>query len=165
MWRTNVTMAREAAVAPYLEIRYEDLRAGATAPLHDAFAMCGLDVGEERCAELLQTYSLDRMASGATSSPIRVAGARSGPDPEPEGFFGRGEVGGWRSRWTARDRELFDAVAGDLLLELGYEPDRSWVGSPAARRRHALTTRASRALLSVGRRIGRRSERALRRLP
>src|SRR4029079_16080295 len=104
----NVTMARAAAdVAPYVEIRYEDLRAGRPEPLREAFAMCGIDVDDEHAAELLSTYSLDRMASGATASRIRAAAhANADPDTEPAGFYRRGEVGGWRAHWSARDREV-----------------------------------------------------------
>ncbi len=48
----------------------------------------------------------------------------------------------WPERFSPYDRWLFDRVAGDLLVELGYELDRVWVGGTGtsralARSRHA----------------------------
>lgn len=37
----------------------------------------------------------------------------------------------WMS-WTPGQREVFDDVAGDLLVELGFEPDHSWVQQDVA---------------------------------
>ena len=44
--------------------------------------------------------------------------ARKPPDPK--------RIGRWRTEMSAEDRELYEGVAGDLLVELGYE-----VGEPA----------------------------------
>jgi hypothetical protein len=40
--------------------------------------------------------------------------------------FRRGERGGWRDVFTDEHRAAMKAVAGDLLVELGYEADREW---------------------------------------
>ncbi len=184
-WKTNVTAARGAATSGrYLEVRYEQLHAGEVEPLQQAFALCGQTVPADRCRELLADYSLDRMASGAAKSPIAVGGAMGGGPGggtdggatggatnvgaervEPSGFFGRGTVGGWRNEWSTADRLLVDAVAGDLLIELGYEPDHRWAGSAFQHRKYALEVAAARLVGRVGRRIGKRSERALAKLP
>ena len=168
LWRETVLGAREAAATGrYVEVRYEDLRAGDPAPLREAFAACGLTVDDDACRALLEEYSLRRMAGGEVASPIALAGAaaaESGTVQEPSGFYGEGRVGGW-SDWSAGDRLLFDAVAGDLLIELGLEPDHSWAGSPFARRRYAWSVRAQRAVAHAGRRVGYRSNLMLRRLP
>jgi hypothetical protein len=59
--------------------------------------------------------------------------ARSGADVSfPEDFIGPGTAGRWQTQLDAADREAFDAVAGELLVELGYEADRSWAGGKAA---------------------------------
>jgi hypothetical protein len=135
--------------------------------LREAFGACRLDVDDDACRALLEEYSLTRMAGGEVASPIAVAGAAgdaSGSVREPTGFYGEGRVGGW-SDWSASDRLLFDAVAGDLLIELGLEPDHSWAGSASARRRYAWSVRAQRSVALAGRRIGYRSNLMLRRLP
>jgi hypothetical protein len=172
VWQTNVLGARRAAGTPgFSEVRYEDLRAGDPAPLQQAFASCGLTVDTAECAALLQQYSLERMAGGAVESPIAVGGSLATHDTrqEPEGFFGKGEVGGWAGSWSDDDRMLFDAIAGDLLVDLGYEPDHEWAGTAGRRawyaRRAAAARLAGRAGRRVGRRLARRSERLLARLP
>jgi hypothetical protein len=36
-------------------------------------------------------------------------------------FFRKGVAGDWRSVFTARDREIYKEMAGDRLIEMGYE--------------------------------------------
>jgi Sulfotransferase domain. len=168
-WRTSVLSARRAATTGnYTEVRYEQLRGGDPEPLQRAFAACGLEVDLARCAELLEEFSLQRMTDGSAASPIALGGEMSqrhdGVD-EPKGFFGRGKVGGWSESWTDEDRLLFDAVAGDLLVELGYEPDHAWAGTAGRRFRYARRVGALRLVGKLGRRVGSRSQRLLARLP
>jgi hypothetical protein len=169
LWRETVLGAREAATTGrYVEVRYEDLRAGEPEPLRRAFAACGLTVDDDACRGLLEEYSLARMADGAVASTIALGGAASAGTSElrePSGFYGEGRVGGWTETWTAKDRLLFDAVAGDLLVALGNEPDHEWAGTAFARRRFAWSVRAQRSVALLGRRIGYRSNLMLRRLP
>jgi hypothetical protein len=51
-------------------------------------------------------------------------------------------IGAWRTVFSRQDRKTFAEAAGDLLIELGYERDQSWVespaGSPGSRRRAYL---------------------------
>ena len=39
----------------------------------------------------------------------------------------KGVAGDWKNHFTREAAEVFDRHAGDALVELGYEPDRSWV--------------------------------------
>jgi hypothetical protein len=169
LWHETVTAARRAAgTGRYVEVRYEDLRAGDPEPLRRVFDACGLTVDTDACRALLEKYSLARMADGAVESPIALGGAvgaRTAGVREPSGFFGTGSVGGWAATWSPKDRLLFDAVAGDTHVALGYEPDHSWAGTAATRRRYARSVRLRRSVALVGRRIGHRSNLALRRLP
>jgi LPS sulfotransferase NodH len=168
-WKAAVVGARKAAgTGRYVELRYEDLRAGDADALRAAFAMCGLDVSHDDCAARLEEFSLERMAEGSAPSPIRLGGEmarRHGSYQEPDGFFGRGLVGGWRDTWTARDKLVFDAVAGDLLVALGYEPDRSWSGSAASHRRFRAAVRIRRTVNRALRRVGAHADQRLRALP
>ena len=43
-----------------------------------------------------------------------------------ESFIGPAAAGVWRDRFAPADRQAFDAVAGELLVQLGYEPDHAW---------------------------------------
>ncbi len=173
MWQRNVQAALTAAATDrYIEIKYEDLRAGDPEPLQGAFASCGLDVDRAQCASLLDEYSLTRMAEGAASSPIAVGGTLSelsSDRNEPQGFFGKGATGGSTASWSSRERLLFDAIAGDLLIQLGYEVDHAWAGSSRARAMFAKRAAAARLMGRIGRRLGsrltKRSERLLAKFP
>ena len=39
----------------------------------------------------------------------------------------KGVAGDWLNHFTPEAARVFDSLAGDLLVESGYEPDRSWV--------------------------------------
>ena len=56
------------------------------------------------------------------------AKSRRAPGEESKGdFLRKGISGDWRNHFTAEAARVFDGYAGDLLIELGYEPDRGWV--------------------------------------
>lgn len=131
-WRQYVEASRRASSAPggYLEVRYEALAGSSGAcTLNNVFTFCGVKAGEDNCYRLLQRYR--------PGAPMNTTGGivwggevlrRLGGEPaEPEGFVGDGSPGSWRTRFGAADRRVFDRVAGDLLLELGYEPNHEWV--------------------------------------
>ena len=168
-WRRSVLGARQAAATGrYTEVRYEQLRAGDPVPLQQVFAAAGIDVDTAHCAALLEEFSLTRMAEGTAPSTITLGGEmaqRLDTIEEPRGFIGRGSVGGWADSWTQTDRLLFDAVAGDLLIELGYETDHSWAGNARRRAAYRGEVTVRRIVGKVGRRIGRRANHMLGRLP
>ena len=171
MWKTNVLAARAAGGTPgYVEVRYEALRAGDPEPLRRAFASCGIEITLDECNRLLEEFSLERMTKGDVASPIAVGGDLSsvGARREPEGFYGMGAVGGWAASWSVKDRLFFDAVAGDLLIDLGYEPDHGWAGSPVRRGWYSRQSAVRRCVAKAGRHMGnrlvRRSARALSRV-
>ena len=39
----------------------------------------------------------------------------------------KGIVGDWKNYFNKEAREIFNHYAGDQLIKLGYEKDRSWV--------------------------------------
>jgi hypothetical protein len=47
-------------------------------------------------------------------------------DPQRSYTFRSGKTGEWETHFTPRHRELFKDVAGDLLIQLGYEKDHDW---------------------------------------
>jgi hypothetical protein len=168
-WVRHVRGARRFADVgvPYLEVRYEALRGGDVAGLAEVHRFCGLDVDETACRALLESFSFERMA--ANDEDEILVGGEFAPHVrerrEPEGFFRKGAVGGWRAEWSGNDRLLFDAVAGDLLVSLGYEPDDSWAGGAREHAAFRRSVRRKRAVAAVARRIGRRGNRVLRGLP
>jgi hypothetical protein len=47
-------------------------------------------------------------------------------DPQRSPTFRRGKIGGWKDHFNDRHKGLFKEVAGDLLIQLGYEQDKDW---------------------------------------
>lgn len=167
MWSEHVLGARECAAAnPYLELQYEDLRADGPAALQRVFEHCRIPTTPAECAELLDSFTLDRMAAGDGSIVIGGAFADAALErSEPAGFFGAGGSGGWRDGWSADDRLTFDAVAGALLVELGYVPDHDWAGAASARRRFERRVARSRRRVAFLGRFGARGAALERTLP
>jgi LPS sulfotransferase NodH len=141
-WRTHLEGAREAHSAPggYMEVRYETLLADGPRALSEVLEFCGTDATPADSEQLLQRFPAREPASDATGDAsedsLVWAGevtARGTAVSEPAGFQGLGEPDRWRSEWSLHDRWAFNRVAGELLVELGYEPDRGWTEVPAHR--------------------------------
>lgn len=47
-------------------------------------------------------------------------------NPERSPTFRKGKVGGWREQFSSENKQIFKEVAGDLLIQLGYEQDHDW---------------------------------------
>lgn len=138
LWSEAVRGAREAKGAPagYMEVRYEDLLEDAGPDLlRRTFAFCGVSAEPELAQRLYDRYrhgsrSNDELLEGGlvwTGEAVRSASDVS----FPESFIGPAAAGVWRDRFGPGDRQAFDSVAGDLLVRLGYEPDRSWTKAQA----------------------------------
>jgi hypothetical protein len=107
-WKRNVRLAREAAVALppelYYEIRYEAL---VTRPEEECRRLCDfLDVRFDD--------SMLRFHEGRTRTEAGLS-AKAAWLPITPGLRD------WRSQMSGEDLERFEAAAGDLLDELGYE--------------------------------------------
>ena len=55
-----------------------------------------------------------------------VTGRKLG-DEDAYSFVRKGIVADWKNKFTREAREVFDHYAGQSLIDLGYEVDRSWV--------------------------------------
>lgn len=55
-----------------------------------------------------------------------VAALAEAIDPKRSPTFRSGRIGGWKRHFTAHHRRIFKEVAGELLIELGYERDLNW---------------------------------------
>jgi hypothetical protein len=112
-WRrqvANVRDHRELLGDRYVEARYERMRADVATEARSMFEFAGIP----HDAELLESI---RASTRITSYE---AGARA------SGFRGGGGGASWREGFSLRDAIGFRRAAGDLLVELGYEPDRRW---------------------------------------
>jgi len=121
-WATDVR--RDLAVEGVNRLRFEDLVGDTRAVLRDLGRRLGM---EPLCVEPL----LPRPVRGRWGSRVRRLFARA---PEattvPAGAL-RTPRRDWRDVFTPDDRALFQREAGDLLVELGYEPSDAWVEDAA----------------------------------
>jgi hypothetical protein len=98
-----------------LAIRFEDLRSERQSAIVEQ--MAAFYAGRSKAA-------LD-VAACARAMADHVA-------PHKSHTFRSGKKAGWQKEFTAEHRRQFDEVAGDLLVQLGYEPNHDWATAPVA---------------------------------
>lgn len=59
----------------------------------------------------------------------KQAGRKRGEEDQ-KSFLRKGIAGDWKNKFTKEACEVFDHFAGDALIEIGYENDRSWIEHP-----------------------------------
>ena len=100
----------------YVETKYEAMREN---PRHEM-------------KKILQYLSVHRIDDAKLDSCIskfsfeNVTGRKPGEE-DAYSFVRKGIVGDWKDKFTREAREVFDHHAGQALIDLGYEADRSWV--------------------------------------
>jgi len=135
VWARHIDVARSAALpnSAYLEVRYEDLLGGRRDVLYTCLDFLGLPDALGAAATIVEQATQTEVGV-AWRDPIRWSGevaARLGhPPEEPPGFYGTGAHGSWSHEWGKWDRWSFDSVAGDLLIDLGYENSHGWASVP-----------------------------------
>jgi hypothetical protein len=99
----------------YLPLRYEDLLAQPFAEMGKLWAFLGVTVDPGLEAEIAKEMSqnLDEEWQARRNESIAS-------------FLPKGKAGNWQRLFTARDREVFKQVAGDVLVKWGYEKDNHW---------------------------------------
>jgi hypothetical protein len=133
-WKEKVSKARRDAplLKHYMELRYEDLvlhpegsLRGICEFVHLPFDEAMLDY-HQRAEERLQEMAreLPEQGSKAQLSVERrmATHARTTEPPDPE------RVTRWRGEMSEEERTAFEAMAGELLAELGYEAGDSREG-------------------------------------
>ena len=111
-WTQHVCAGREAGryEGAYYEVKYESMLADGAAELKRIYDFCQLDYTDDLVNDIVAGHDFSNKSDGLeTSGVTRIKGNIHE---------------GWREKMTPMDRYLFDIVAGDLLMELGYaEPD------------------------------------------
>ncbi len=97
-------------------IKYEDLRVDCVSSMNTLVSsLVGEKLNEDRVGHAVEHFSMKRMTG-------------RNPGEEDKGsFIRKGVVGDWVNHFTKESAEVFDRLAGDALIELGYESDNSWV--------------------------------------
>lgn len=128
-WPAHACLARKRGL---LTVRFEEL-------LDDP------EPAIARSVEFLSGTPADaqrvRAVAEATSFEHRT-GRRRGEESLRAPSVRKGIAGDWRNHFSAQAARIFDELAGDALIELGYERDHGWVeevadapGSPQSQRR------------------------------
>jgi hypothetical protein len=60
------------------------------------------------------------------SRPLILDSLESSINPQRSPTFRSGKTGEWKKHFTEGHKKIFKAVAGDLLVRLGYETDHHW---------------------------------------
>lgn len=99
----------------YLEVRYEDLLADGVTNLQRVFDWLELECEPGLCERAIETCTLDRLKARAVQAPWPL-------EVQPDGFYRKGNVEGWREELPGSTVQLIESIAGDLMRELGYAP-------------------------------------------
>ena len=94
----------------FIEVRYEEIHAEPVKLYKRMFDFCEIPYDDRILADIFQ----------ATDFELNY---RGGEDKFRRG----GRIGDWRTRFSSLDALIFKRVAGDLLIELGYENDYKWL--------------------------------------
>ena len=95
----------------FLQLRYEDLLLRPEQVMQPVFELLGAQANEDVVSRCVQKNSFERAAG-------RSRGAE-----ESESFFRKGVAGDWRNLFTKSDRDLYEQIAGQTLVEMGYSLD------------------------------------------
>jgi hypothetical protein len=157
LWQASVRGAQLAngRAAGYMEVRYEDLLSERGPELlAECLAFCAVDDDPALAARLYERYRYPRKSKQEvlTGSLVWAGEAeRMGARLEfPDDFIGPAAAGIWQQLFEPDDRRAFDEVAGELLVEVGYEPDRSWAQPEPPQRVRRWSFPAARGSASGG---------------
>lgn len=96
----------------YTEVRYEDLLERPEKEMARLFGFLGASQDERIVRQAVETNYFGKLAG-------REVGTE-----DSTSFFRKGVSGEWQEVFTKHDKAVYEEIAGDLLLALGYEKDR-----------------------------------------
>lgn len=129
-WISWIAAAREQAKSceRYLEVRYEDLLADPARVLRRVCAFVDLRYTpamlryHERAAERMSEINDWKSGDGGLwASREQLAALHHLTSRRPD----QGRAGRWRREMSRQERASFEAIAGDMLAQCGYEVDTS----------------------------------------
>lgn len=97
-----------------LEVRYEDLHADPESELGRMMEWLELEHGDDFLARAVEATDISRLREGDGDSPWELA-------DEPDGFFRKGESGGWKRDLRGSDVRLVEHVCREHMDTYGYE--------------------------------------------
>lgn len=100
---------------PDARITYEEMKEDMSAALAQVFEAIGVEVSDEIAQKCTAATTFERMSG------------RPPGQEDPTAKTRKGIVGDWKNYFTLADGELFDALAGEQMQKVGYEPNSDWV--------------------------------------
>jgi hypothetical protein len=117
-WKQYVSEGQQIkdATSNFIEVRYEDLKSDCAVELRRIFDWMGITLSIEKCSQIAERNQIHHLRSGG------VNGAPWDLSREPEAFFRRGEIDGWKEELTARQIYLVESMTRDLMDSYQYMP-------------------------------------------
>ncbi|MGI9556738.1 MAG: sulfotransferase [Solirubrobacterales bacterium] len=156
-WQTRIQKARrqQRKLGFYMEVRYEDLVVDTEPTLREIcdFLDLPFEPGmldyHQRAGERLEEMARDLPSDG--NRPVRPGEERMKAHSETKSPPNPDRISRWRTEMSEAEREQFEAVAGPMLVELGYE-----VGNGGGA---SLTTKPTIVRRRIRRAVGRQRSR------
>jgi len=111
-WIQNWHLAYLRNKDKILELRYEDLNKNFKNSMNKVLNFLEIPHNE--------TF-IEKLQSTQLKKPVNVKESIAKGDTKRKGI-----VGDWKNHFTEEHKDYFKEIAGDLLIELGYEKDYSW---------------------------------------
>lgn len=103
-------------------IKYEDLLADPAGHLHKVLHYIGVPTNDKLIWAIVVRNSFERLSVGRRIwEPARKPGQQN-----PSSHFRKGIVGDWKNYFKTPHIQRYKEIAGQLLIDLGYEKDLSW---------------------------------------
>ncbi len=127
IWRIREGRQQGQFCQHYLEVRYEELITNTTKVLQDICAFINLPYhsqmedyyksAESRLNELNDFYKLDGTCISTREQRLYIHSLTSHP---PD----KSRIGRWKREMSNEDRNKYEAIAGAMLRDLGYDPKK-----------------------------------------
>ncbi len=119
-WAADVTEVEAEAQrlfpGSFCTVRYEDLLREPFEQISNVWKFLGAKGAGKALSKAVQTEM--------TSNPDEEWQSRRNEDIAS--FLSKGQMGNWRTLFTAADKDLFKRFAGEALVHWGYEADAAW---------------------------------------
>lgn len=118
-WATAVSGGRRAesllGSGQWCEVRYEAIAERPVEELRTILRWLGVAADVPQAEHLVRTHTFEQLSGG-----------RSRGQEDPTAEWRKGIAGDWKNHFTNENKDLFKSIAGELLIELGYEQDTDW---------------------------------------
>lgn len=91
-------------------LKFEDLKSAPEETIKRIFEFLGVKDTPEVVAMVAENTNISKLKK----------------DKDESGFFRKGAIGDWQNHFSEEHKQLFKSIAGEQLINLGYEKDKNW---------------------------------------